>query len=448
MLFGSDELKARLRAYDTSCKYNYAVSVFHNRRYAEAKKLFEELQGYKDAESRIEECIRGIEQQKIEQEKQRMEAEQAAKRVEEERKMKERKKIENISVTKLILTCGILFLLFFPFLITEMRHENDGLGQILFAASIVLSIPCGIAYIIITVVKIVLKKKNTYGEFPHGQKSGKTTKITTALLVLLTIAAYAFSFLSIGCGIGEYLTYFALFAVAFMLLSVITDDWKQLFQSKAVISALAFGIAYIINSLGIVYSDFYRSQFDMAGLLIAAALTIVGFVLHLILKIIQKKRYQTGIGKKNIIQYSLSIFAAILCVAFCSISLIVCANREVAVKEELKGKIMNYTTNKSTGVPRFGSYGYVFDENARYRSLGTDGKVSTYGPYYPNINFMWFGFGDVYMNYNDLIIFDENNQVVGICEYIYRYNGFSIEVEYVVYYEVVDSILTNNADTK
>ena len=71
MLFGNDELNAKLEEYDSSCKYNYAVSVLHDHNYESAKILFEKLHGYKDSENRITECIQKIEQEKIEKENQK-----------------------------------------------------------------------------------------------------------------------------------------------------------------------------------------------------------------------------------------------------------------------------------------------------------------------------------------------------------------------------------------
>lgn len=439
MLFGSDELKAKLREYDNSCKYNYAISVLHDHQYVSARKLFEELHGYKDSESKIEECGRGIEQQWKEQQRQRKDAEEAARKAEEERKIKERKKVEKVLVTKLIISFGILFLLFFPFLMSELCIENDGFGAVVFVMSIILSIPCGIAYLVTTVKKIMLKKKTTYIEVFHGEKAEKITKINTTLLASFTIAFYFFSFLDIGCGIGEYLAVFALCAMALMLLSIITDDWKQLFRSKAVIATLALCIACIITSFRIVHSHFYISLlFDMKKLLIASVLTIIGLTLQLILK----KRFKKAIDKKYITQFSLSVFAAILCIVFCSISLTVCANREAAIKEELKEKILACTVYKSNSNKQ-DTYGYVFDENARSRSFDENGKVSNYD-YAADIKFTRFGFGDAYWRSN-LIVFDENNQIVGI-KHEYEWGD-----RYVYeYFEFVDSIPTendSNADT-
>ena len=354
--------------------------------------------------------------------------EQTAIKAEEERKIKERKKSKSFLVTKLILTCGILFLLFFSFLMSELCIENDGFGAAVFVTSIILLIPCGIAYLVTTVKEIILKKKNMYIEVFHGEKSEKITKINTAVLASFTIAFYFFSFLNIGCGIGEYLAVFALCAMALMLLSIITDDWKQLFRSKAVISALALCIACIITSF----------RFEMKKLLIAGVLTIIGLTLQLILK----KRFKKAIDKKYITQFSLSVFAAILCIVFCSISLTICANREAAIRGELKGKILAYTVSKSTYIKEdtddtYDSYGYVFDENARYRSFNKDGKVND-RDYAVNIEFTWFGFGKAYWGVaNRLIIFDENNHVVGVQESIYNSDLYE-------YYEVVDTIPTEN----
>lgn len=80
MLFGDEKIKNQFIEYDKSCKYNYAVSMLHDHNYETAKILFEILHGYKDSENRITECTHGIDQQKIEQEKQRLEAEKAARK--------------------------------------------------------------------------------------------------------------------------------------------------------------------------------------------------------------------------------------------------------------------------------------------------------------------------------------------------------------------------------
>ena len=127
---------------------------------------------------------------------------------------------------------------------------------------------------------------------------------------------------------------------------------------------------------------------------------------------------------------------------FCSVSLSVCASREAAVKEDLKGKILAYSADKSTSTNERESYqhhGYVFDENGRYRTFDGNGKLESHD-YAFYISFKWFGFGDAYMTggnkyyYHDLLIFDENNQVIGEREDDWS-GGYT-------YYELVDSIPT------
>lgn len=70
MLFADDRTKARLEEYDNSCKYNYAVSIFHEHNYQSAKTLFEKLHGYKDSEAKISECIQKINTANVERKKQ------------------------------------------------------------------------------------------------------------------------------------------------------------------------------------------------------------------------------------------------------------------------------------------------------------------------------------------------------------------------------------------
>ncbi len=75
MLFGSDELRAKLEEYDNSCKYNYAMSILHDHNYQSAKNLFEQLNGYRDSEDKIAECVQEMEREQDEKEKQKTEIE-------------------------------------------------------------------------------------------------------------------------------------------------------------------------------------------------------------------------------------------------------------------------------------------------------------------------------------------------------------------------------------
>lgn len=64
MLYGDDELRKKLEDYDRSSRYNYAVDIMHDHNYESAKNLFEKLNGYRDSDSRIAECVSQIENQK------------------------------------------------------------------------------------------------------------------------------------------------------------------------------------------------------------------------------------------------------------------------------------------------------------------------------------------------------------------------------------------------
>lgn len=75
MLFGSDELRAKLEEYDNSCKYNYAMSILHDHNYQSAKNLFEQLNRYRDSEDKIAECVQEMEREQDEKEKQKTEIE-------------------------------------------------------------------------------------------------------------------------------------------------------------------------------------------------------------------------------------------------------------------------------------------------------------------------------------------------------------------------------------
>lgn len=99
ILFGNDELKTRLEEYDNSCKYNYAVSVFHDHNYVSAKILFEKLNGYKDSEIKITGCIQKIEQEQVEKEKQKREIENLRKENEQvdDKKRNLNKKLQSLS---------------------------------------------------------------------------------------------------------------------------------------------------------------------------------------------------------------------------------------------------------------------------------------------------------------------------------------------------------------
>lgn len=60
VMFGSEDLQSRLKTYDLRCKYNYAYALLHEGNYSSAKRLFEKIRSYEDAEERITECDRLI----------------------------------------------------------------------------------------------------------------------------------------------------------------------------------------------------------------------------------------------------------------------------------------------------------------------------------------------------------------------------------------------------
>ncbi len=63
MLFGDEKTKSQFIEYDKSCKYNYAINIFHEHKCQSAKQLFEKIAGFKDANDKIAECISKIEEQ-------------------------------------------------------------------------------------------------------------------------------------------------------------------------------------------------------------------------------------------------------------------------------------------------------------------------------------------------------------------------------------------------
>ena len=63
MLFGDEKTKSRFIEYDKSCKYNFAINMFHEHKYQSAKQLLEKIRGFKDVDNKITECISQIEKQ-------------------------------------------------------------------------------------------------------------------------------------------------------------------------------------------------------------------------------------------------------------------------------------------------------------------------------------------------------------------------------------------------
>lgn len=75
VMFGSEDLRSRLKAYDPRCKYNYACALLHEGNYSSAKRLFEKIRSYEDAEEQITECDRLIAERKETWEKRQKERE-------------------------------------------------------------------------------------------------------------------------------------------------------------------------------------------------------------------------------------------------------------------------------------------------------------------------------------------------------------------------------------
>lgn len=60
MLFGDEKTKSEFIEYDKSCKYNYAIHLFHAHKYRSAKQLFEKIGDFKDISDKIAECASKI----------------------------------------------------------------------------------------------------------------------------------------------------------------------------------------------------------------------------------------------------------------------------------------------------------------------------------------------------------------------------------------------------
>lgn len=155
ILFGNDELKARMIEYDNSCKYNYAESVFHDHNYESAKLLFEKLHGYKDSENRIADCIQKLEDKKIQEEQLKTQIDKFEK---EDALLQKKVKINKMgSVFQILATLfGILSL---SFVITGMMFCClDGIS--IYGALVVVIGVIFLIFFIISVMKLKSFKKD------------------------------------------------------------------------------------------------------------------------------------------------------------------------------------------------------------------------------------------------------------------------------------------------
>ena len=179
MLFCDEALKARMEEYDRSCRYNYAVEVLKQNNYETAKKLFETMVGYKDAEHRMAECEEGIQQQKKDFEQQKKDFLQVA----EKTKIDNQKTEDNIAkikkIRKLTFISGsvlaiIVFISAFPLYNLyyhyhrELNYGDVGYGRFyLFGPltkEIIIGVSIGIlivSFICFLVLGNIIKKKKS-----------------------------------------------------------------------------------------------------------------------------------------------------------------------------------------------------------------------------------------------------------------------------------------------
>lgn len=96
VMFGSEDLQSRLKTYDLRCKYNYACALQREENYSSAKRLFEKIRSYEDAEEQIKKCERLIAEREeaCEKRQEEREREECARSQREEQLSKEKEQAE------------------------------------------------------------------------------------------------------------------------------------------------------------------------------------------------------------------------------------------------------------------------------------------------------------------------------------------------------------------
>lgn len=311
-----------------------------------------------------------------------------------------KERFEKLPKIRKILLITVLALSALPFLMTDLKAENDGVGSVVFISSIVLLIPAGIGFIITLIQTIWIRKKLRTDSVASG------SNMVEILALPIFATAYGLSTLitegSPFYGFEMLVVYFII-GFAVLLLDLLVDNWKFVLNSKTVqLTLLAFLTLFVLTTF---------MRFSIFPALSASALLVAAASVLLYKK---PEKFKDQIFTKKQFKICFSAATAIF-VLFCALSIastIVTTQRTDDLLTKLTADLNNkiFITDDTDIFIR----GYIFDNEGNYRSIYKDGDLSR-DDCSINIQFYWFGFGTARMPYIfDTVTYDEQGNAVAL----------------------------------
>lgn len=315
-----------------------------------------------------------------------------------------KERFEKLLKIKKILLIAVLALSALPFLMTDLKAENDGVGSVVFILSIVLLIPAGIGFIITLIQTIWIRKKLGTDSVVSAPNTAEIIllpgfAVAYGLAALIAEGMYSFLYGSV------MLEVYFIIGFAISLLDLLVDDWKGVLKTKMVqISLLAFLPQLVLSAF--------------MGISILPVLSVSALLVAAVSVLLYKKpnKFTSCLFTKKQFKACFSMVTAVF-VLFCALSIIspvVTAKRSddyrTKLTEVLKEKI--FITDKTDKFVR----GYVFDAEGHYRPVYEDGDQGS--PSNITVQIDWFGFGAAHTNSFafDAVTYDEQGNAIALVE--------------------------------
>lgn len=233
--FADPALKQEVTEYEQICRYNQAVTLMAPKTYEKAKVIFEALGDFADSRTQAYNCAMRAEQ---------LLAEKRAAQLQEEREEQATvfRRYLNYLKTTAILNCMILFVLSHPFILTDLRIENDE-GLVFFILAIIALVPLTIVSQVFSIRHMVYKNRIPNNERYYRQHLN-TYKI---LMLFFAVAFYLAKILDNTTGFGYSTSIYFLVATVLSMAFGFTIDVKKTITSKVAIIALVLHVLGIIT---------------------------------------------------------------------------------------------------------------------------------------------------------------------------------------------------------
>ena len=314
--FASPKMKEQVQQYEKSCRYNHAVNLLNKKSYEEAKSVFLALADFMDSSAKVQTCEQGIEKAK-------QDAEQA--RLDQEKVFK--KKTLSYYTYSAILLYIALFLLYLPFLMTDLHLENEPFGSTVFAVAVLLLLPIGILYAIFLgkCIKRIIGKQEKCTAAVHR----KHVNIQKYLLLFSAIVQCSLCIYDYEMQSNFEMTLVCIPIIqGLILLNCILLGFRELLAHKILFFALALSICGCWMTL---------DSFDTIRIIITCMVTVAVLAVALYLG---KKLLKDRIAyRANLLHLICPLVLALALVVACIPLKNNAAKKEKAIVENLAGKV-------------------------------------------------------------------------------------------------------------